>query len=85
MHTTRLKDGWFAIHNGDYSGDVIIRHQDSTFTLATFDTEITIPFSVLEEIVANKVRDEFINRVENAEPSEILLGMLIIQEHDNAR
>jgi hypothetical protein len=63
MHTTEIQ-GHVIHHNGDYSGDVTI--------IDPAKDEMTLPFEVLKELVANYVRDEQISRLESASADDIL-------------
>jgi hypothetical protein len=63
-HTTLIGDFAF-IHNGDYSGDVeIVRRWDTG--------RLTVPVDALLEFVANIVRAELMQSLEDSEPREIL-------------
>ena len=64
MHTLTCDP--FAInYNGDFSGDVIIRHRQT-------GGSFTVPYSVLEELVAEKVRQDRIATLEQATTEELL-------------
>jgi len=63
MHTTYSNGGTVFIHNGDYSGGVIIKHEGK---------EIEIPFDDITEFVALYVQNEKITKLENSSVNEIL-------------
>lgn len=64
MHTLMI--GCYAIqHNGDFSGSVILRNKET-------GRSSTIAFSVLEELVAEKLRADRIARLEQATTEELL-------------
>jgi len=63
MHTTKI-DEWTIHHDGGYSGTAIF--------IAPNGLELIIPISVIETLVANKIRDERIRWLEDAEPLDIL-------------
>ncbi len=58
-------DSYTVNYNGDFSGDVILRHKES-------GSSFTIPFNVLEELVAEKVRADRIGALEEATAEELL-------------
>jgi len=68
-------------HNGDFSGDVKIEVM-STRTKDVHDvriygsyvTEVSIPFEVIKQIVAEYVRQEKINSLMDATDHDILTG-----------
>ena len=71
MHTTTIPDPRnrshvFTIHhNGDYSGDV-------KFQRDTWDRDVSIPFSILLELVTNMVRASAIEKIEQMTPTQIM-------------
>lgn len=66
MHMLELDDGYAASCNGDFSGNILFRTPgDTGYT-------ISLPFSVLEAVVAEKVRADRIAALEEAEPRELL-------------
>ena len=65
MHSLE-SNGWIAHFNGDFSGDVELRAPGTP-------TQVTsVPFTVLQEIVAEKVRRDRIAALEEASPDELL-------------
>lgn len=67
MHTIVVETdrGPFTVdHNGDFSGDV---------TVIGNGVDMKIPFEVFKTLVAVYVRDRTIDRLENADPDELLL------------
>lgn len=71
MHTLHVDGGYLVVHNGDFSGDVMIRtpkgsahHEEGA--------EHWIPFHVLEAVVAEKIRADKIAVLEQAEAGELL-------------
>lgn len=64
MHHLPIDLGWSANHNGDFSGDVSINRPDGS--------SFSVPYFVLEAIVAQKVRSDRINNLEQAEPRDLL-------------
>jgi hypothetical protein len=69
MHNMKMVDGWYALHNADFSGDVIIGVGEGNGT-----PQMTIPFEVLKCIVAEHVRAGKISRLEQMTDDEILSG-----------
>jgi hypothetical protein len=76
MHSTDGKEVTFH-HNGDYSGDVLIvvqahkvAHYEST-SHTSEHYEIEIPFNDLKMLVAEYVRGEKVDRLEQAEDDEV--------------
>jgi hypothetical protein len=68
MHTRNLLiDGvnWNLHHNGDYSGDVIVRNLKT-------EQEMEIPFEVFKTLVADAVVSHRISMLEQGEPDDIL-------------
>jgi hydroxymethylglutaryl-CoA reductase len=72
MHTTVLHDSWIAIHNGDFSGNVTLRKFDELCEKVI--AEIEVPVTVIEELVAEKIRGERIAELEQATTAELLRG-----------
>lgn len=64
MHNLEI-NGWNINVNGDFSGDVVIDHPDEL-------RRISIPFAILEGIVAEKVRRERIAAIEQMPPTDLL-------------
>jgi len=68
MHTTRLGQDpdepdmeWIALHNGDFSGSVMLRQLDRLMkedSAVGIVQEFTVPFSILAGIVAKAVVNE---------------------------
>ena len=67
MHTTNLSEGWYAIHNGNFSGEVKLGRRDWHD-----DAMQPVPFEVLIELVAESKRREKIAQIENATPRDVL-------------
>jgi hypothetical protein len=65
MHHLGIDLGWYANHNGDFSGDIEIGNSAS-------GEKITVPFFVLAAIVAEKVRQDRISALEDAKPDDLL-------------
>lgn len=84
MHTTRVEvdgRGYYAWHNGDYSGDVQIflvltqleRESAAAKNCKTDDPMIAeIPFKLMEELVGEKYADEEMSKIEQMKGSEFL-------------
>ena len=65
MHTMEV-NGWVVHFNGDFSGDIELRAPGHP-------TGVTqVPFVVLEEVVAEKVRRERISSLEDMHPKDLL-------------
>lgn len=65
MHSMEI-NGWTVHFNGDFSGDIELHAPG-------FPTGVTkVPFEVLAEVVAEKVRRDRISELENASAEEIL-------------
>lgn len=75
VHT--FKSGRYAIqHNGDYSGDVEIDVTQADISpLGGNRVAVTLPFTVLRDFIAEYVRDELIDRLEQAEPDALLFPL----------
>jgi hypothetical protein len=63
-HTSRLPDGWIAIHNGDFSGDTLLRHDGEDVAY--------VPFHIIKALVSQYVRDQRIARLEDMTDEEVL-------------
>lgn len=63
-HTSRLPDGWIAIHNGDFSGLVQFKRDGPAV--------IRLPFNVILALVTQYIRDQRISRLEDMTDEEIL-------------
>lgn len=76
MHTTSYDGDIHFIHNGDYSGDVIVniptQAADTTLHNDGF-TSIKIPFKALEYLVASKVSSTLVSQLEEAEDFQDIL------------
>lgn len=78
MHsfTSDNGSGYQVLHNGDFSGDVKIittsepRKEDWVGTPTQWIIEL--PFDLLAEIVAEKIRSERIAKLEDMGPDELL-------------
>jgi hypothetical protein len=55
----------YARHNGDWSGDVTIEHIDGTFIGK-------IPFTVMQQLVAEKIRQDAVRRLEDIDCWDII-------------
>lgn len=61
MHTTQYNESKIVfLHNGDYSGDVIIRDTET-------GNEVRCDIKDLESFLGDKIKDEFIDYVERFE------------------
>jgi hypothetical protein len=69
MHTTEINEAVF-IHNGDYSGDVILKSKQDMNPLN--DQEITIPIIDLLNFVGEIKRQQFISKIEQMPVEELL-------------
>lgn len=57
-HTTDLSEGFYIIHNGDFSGDVDVRKEnDLTYS-------VKVPFDIIREIYLTKMRRDLVSRLE---------------------
>lgn len=63
-HTTDLTDGFYVIHNGDFSGNVAILHQNDP------KVNYEIPFDVIREIYLTKTRREMVSNIEQLTTDE---------------
>lgn len=52
-------------HNGDFSGDVIIKHGE---------TEVFVPYAALLSLVAEQIRQERISEIEQADTETLVFG-----------
>lgn len=76
MRTLELSDGWVANHNGDFSGEVLIRKHkidEKGEHSMKVDVDVEIPFDVLKGVVAEYVRLRRLIKLESATADEILL------------
>lgn len=71
MHTLNVDGGYLVVHNGDFSGDLMIRsprgcqhHEEGA--------EHWMPFHVLQAVVAEKMRADRISALEEASTEELL-------------
>ncbi len=64
MHSMKIGE-WNIHYNGDFSGDIHFDRRDGK-------EKIRIPFSVVEALVAEKVRAERIAQLEDASTEELL-------------
>jgi hypothetical protein len=69
-HTTKIDDRWSAIHDGDYHGDIEIVDANAEFN----DDVPTIPFYVMEALVAASIRKHKIRQLEDMSDHELLYG-----------
>lgn len=69
MHTLEYDD-WVINHNGDFSGFVEIKHMQHDFVLGS----MKVPFAILECLVAEKVRRNKIEKIEQMSAVELLEG-----------
>jgi GTPase involved in cell partitioning and DNA repair len=75
MYTTQTgQSGIYWHHNGDYSGDVIVRVPSGSVTIDSAGARVEIPFEDIRELVANYVRNEKIARLETRTAEEVLLS-----------
>lgn len=76
MHSFSTKCGFRVHHNGDFSGDIhVCRGQGNDHQFREDETDHTmvlVPFSVMLEIVAQKVRQDRIGALEQMDDHEIL-------------
>lgn len=64
MHNMQIK-GWNINYNGDFSGEVSFRQPGAYIPYE-------VPFVIIEQIVAEKVRAERIEKLEEATTEELL-------------
>ena len=72
MHSSRLSKNVVILHNGDYSGEVIIRKLRNDGNRDENVGEIVLQLEDLLEFVCSYVRSEKISKLEQATPEEIL-------------
>lgn len=83
MHSTHFDIDEFHYdvhHNGDYSGDVIISKRPAEYDMETWPKdveEIRVPFEVLRDLVANKVRSDAVALLEDMSADEIFSGVVV--------
>ena len=71
MHSMKCPDGFTCLHNGDFSDNVILVEENGNGeTLGQY----TVPFSVLMAVVAEAVRRNRIDDIEQAADATILFG-----------
>lgn len=66
MHHLDIGNGWSAIHNGDFSGDIQL--------LSPNGGQFVAPYSLLEAVVGAKVRMDRISKIEQMSAKEIIEG-----------
>lgn len=72
-HTTRLKNGWIAIHDGDFRGDVNLRQvKEHINSPEGVIQEITVPIEAVFAFVAEAVRRHKASQLDDASDNEIL-------------
>jgi hypothetical protein len=81
MHTTHGPEGTVFNHNGDYSGDVVIKidaptDSDKGGYMQSPDGQlvqwrIEVPFADIRSLVLGYLRDERIARLEDADDDEL--------------
>ena len=69
IHSFYASQGTVFFHNGDFSGEVIVRVPESK---NEDQQEVEVPFEDLKEFVAKYICSEKISKLEDAEPDEIL-------------
>lgn len=69
MHTFKGPKGTVFLHNGDFSGEVVVANNPKA---AAFGNECVIPAEDLLALVASVVAARKIERLEQAEPKDIL-------------
>jgi hypothetical protein len=81
MITTKFDNGRVFIHNGDYSGDLIINADPDEVAKVDYDSitrlpgwHVTIPFEDIKAIVAEYVRRQRAIELENATDDDVLFG-----------
>ncbi len=85
MITTRLDSGRVVLHNGDYSGGVIINCTPAEVETTDFGPEgavsqVTIPFEDLKEIVACYIRSRATAAIENADTDDLLFARVTLRD-----
>ncbi len=86
MITTKFDNGRVFLHNGDYSGDLLINIGPGE--VETLDVmpgqpptkRVTIPFEDIKAIVAEYVRRTMRIALENASDDDVLFGRVPTQE-----
>ncbi len=72
MHTTSWKDEngrtWYAHHNGDYSGEVLIEVGDGEVA----ENQIPIPFGLMKELVGGYMIGKMMEDLEGLDGEEFL-------------
>lgn len=63
-HTTDLDDGFYIIHNGDFSGNVTIKHVNDP------KVNYEVPFDVIREIYLTKTRRALVSNIEQMTDDE---------------
>lgn len=80
MHTTSYDGDIHFLHNGDYSGEVIVvvpaKTADMTLSHQDHTVSIKVPFEALEYFIAQKVKSMFIERLEDADDMNDIFGVL---------
>jgi hypothetical protein len=69
MHSTELGEDITAHHNGDFSGNVIFRVPSE---LIIDEGTVSLPFTVLRELVFSYLRNTKISRLENMDDEQLL-------------
>lgn len=80
MITTKLNNGRVFLHNGDFSGDLIVNVEPAavarwTITAGTglpATVRVSVPFEDIKAIVAEYVRRETVRALEQASDDEVL-------------
>jgi hypothetical protein len=76
MHTTKANLGSTFIHNGDYSGDLIISVPADKVKEVPDPTgawvHINLPFEDIKQLVADYVRERTITALEQANDDDVL-------------
>ena len=72
-HTTTVNNVSF-IHNGDYSGDVeiVLPPKKNPGVGNVEEMSLTVHFDAIKDFMAEYVRSELIEKIENASSDEIL-------------
>lgn len=72
---------YYVLHNGDYSGDVLISKPEKSkpgdigsMSLPVFEG----PYELMEEIVGNKLKDDEISRLEQMSGREYLSSTYVV-------
>ncbi len=75
MHTLQVncEDGQYVVfHNGDFSGEIIVQRRASLKPGARDSSEVTVPYAVMEAVVAANLQSELIGALEQMAPAEFL-------------